>query len=148
MSANLGSYRWKRQQHFLPEELKEFEMTFCHHQIRLDASIFFFFTIDEQGLIATRRVDLSSKLNVSEQKGKLAEPALPTQDTEYILREQLTSFLDAEENKEDYFSIENPSNETEMANLISYPAELTVPVERFASGTGGILKSKFEIDQG
>ena len=142
MSANLGNYRWKRQQHFLPEELKEFEMTFCHHQIRLDASIFFFFTIDEQGLIATRRVDLSSKLNVSEQKGKLAEPALPTQDTEYILREQLTSFLDAEENKEDYFSIENPSN------LISYPAELTVPVERFASGTGGILKSKFEIDQG
>ena len=55
----------------------------------------------------TRRVDLSSKLNVSEQKGNLAEPALPTQDTEYILREQLTSFLDAEENKEDYFSIKN-----------------------------------------
>lgn len=105
----------------MPAEIQEFEMTFYHHQIRLDASIFFFFTIDEQGLIATRCVDLSSKLNVSEQKGKLAEPALPTQDTEYILREQLTSFLDAEENKEDYFSIENPSNETEMANVISYP---------------------------
>jgi len=98
--------------------------------------------------MATRRVDLSSKLKVSEQKGKLAEPALPTQDTKYILREQITSFLDAEENKEDYFSIKNPSNETEMANLISYPAELIVPLERFVSGTGGILKSKFEIDQG
>ena len=55
----------------------------------------------------TRRVDLSSMLKASEQKGKLAEPALPTQDTKYILREQLTSFLDAEENKEDYFSIKN-----------------------------------------
>ena len=133
---------------FLPAEIEEFEMTFCHHQIRLDVSIFFFFTIDEQDLMATRRVDLSSKWKVSEQKGKLAEPFLPTQDTKYIIREQLTRFLDTEENKEDYFSIESPSNETEMANLISYPAELTVPVERFASGTGGILKSKFEIDQG
>ena len=66
---------------FLPAEIEEFEMTFCHHQIRLDASIFFFFTIDEQGLMATRRVDLSSKLKVSEQKGKLAEPALPTTNT-------------------------------------------------------------------
>ena len=55
----------------------------------------------------TRRVDLSSMLKASEQKGKLAEPALPTQDTKYILREQLTSFLDAEENKEDYLSIKN-----------------------------------------
>ena len=84
--------------------------------------------------MATGRVHLSSKLEVSEQKGKLAEPALPTQDTTYFLKEQLTSFLDAEE--------------TEMADVISYPAELTVSVERFASGTGGLLKSKFEIDQG
>ena len=70
----------------MPAEIQEFEMTFYHNQIRLDASIFFSFTV-AQGLMATGRVDLSSKLKVSEQRGKLAEPALPTHDTKYILRE-------------------------------------------------------------
>ena len=71
----------------MPAEIQEVEMTIYHHQIRLDASIFFSFAVVAQGLMATGRVDLSSKLKVSEQKGKLAEPALPTHDTKYILRE-------------------------------------------------------------
>ena len=91
--------------------------------------------------MATGRDDLNSGLKVSELREKLAELGLSTQSNKEILRERLASFLDAEGNKHDDFPIENPPNETEMANLIASPTKVTLPVKSFASSTDGSLVS-------
>ena len=91
--------------------------------------------------MATGRDDLNSGLKVSELREKLAELGLSTQGNKEILRERLASFLDAEGNKHDEFPIENPPNETGMANLIASPTQVTLPVKSFASSTDGSLVS-------
>lgn len=89
--------------------------------------------------MATGRVTSSTGLKVSELKGKLTNLGLSTQGTKDILKDRLDNFLDAESIREEYMSIENPPNETAMADEIASPAELTVPVDQFASDADGSL---------
>lgn len=78
---------------------------------------------------------------VSELSEKFAEFGLSTQGSNETPRERLVNLLDADGNKDDYFLIENSPNETEMANLIDSPTQVSLPVKSFASGTDGSLAS-------
>ena len=53
----------------------------------------------------------------------------------------LVNLFNADGNKGDDFLIENSPNETEMANLIDSPTQVSLPVKSFASGTDGSLAS-------
>ena len=89
--------------------------------------------------MATGRVTSSTGLKVSELKGQLADLSLPTQGTKDILRDRLDNFLDAGCSREGDISVENPPNETAMADEITFPTEFTVSVDQFASDADGSL---------
>ena len=78
---------------------------------------------------------------VPELSEKFAEFGLSTQGNKETPRERLVNLLDADENKDDYFIIENSPNENKMANLIDSPTQVSLHVKSFASGTDGSLAS-------